>query len=60
MDRDALRAELDRRLAGGTEVADGRDVTLLCADCVNPQLAAFAQPLLKSGYGNYLLGLLEL
>ncbi len=49
MDLDTLRAELDKRLAGGTEVAEGRDVTLLCADCVHPQLAAFALDFSRRG-----------
>ena len=49
MDRDTLRAELDRRLAGGTEVADGHDVSLICIDCVDPQLAAFALDFSRRG-----------
>lgn len=49
MDRDALRMELDRRLAGVTEVADGRGIALMCADCVNPQLAAFALDFSRRG-----------
>lgn len=52
MDGEALRRELDGRLNGGLdgrEPADGSGVTLLCADCVNPQLAAFALDFARLG-----------
>lgn len=49
MDKDTLRAELDGRLYGSTSGADGRDVVLMCIDCVNPQLAAFALDFSRRG-----------
>lgn len=52
MDRNSLRAELDGRLNGwldGREPRDASEVTLLCADCVNPQLAVFALDFARLG-----------
>jgi len=50
MDRDSLMAELDGRMASRPAAeAEACGVTLLCCDCVNPQLAAFALDVSRRG-----------